>query len=184
MSRQGTPCWYELTTPDLNGAQTFYSAVIGWTVADCGMPGMDYRLATADAAMVAGMRVPDDPGMPPYWTIYFTVPNCDTAANAAMADGATVFMEPFDIPGIGRFAIVADPQGAVFCILTIDGPREAYDKAAPWPRQLARIDDHRPQGGFRLLFRLFGWKAAPAWIWAPMGSYDLFSATQAPTSAA
>lgn len=175
MSRQGTPVWYELTTPDLNAAQTFYQKVIGWSVGDSGMPGMDYRIAKADAAMVAGMMLPPAPGIPPNWTIYFAVDDCDAATRAASADGATVFMEPTDIPSVGRFAALADPQGAAFCIMTMDGPSEAYDSRTNGHANWNELMSTDPKAALAFYGRLFGWKASTAIDMGPMGTYQMFS---------
>ena len=77
---EGIPCWYELGTSDLTAASAFYADVLGWTIADAGMPGMDYRLGTAtDGGTVSGMMALEggDAAPPPYWMIYFTTEDCD-----------------------------------------------------------------------------------------------------------
>ena len=68
----GLPCWYELASADCDRAQAFYSAVLGWTWADSGMPCMTYMIGKADNAMVAGV-MPAMPGQPVAWSIYFAV---------------------------------------------------------------------------------------------------------------
>lgn len=175
MSHQGTPVWYELTTPDLSAAQTFYQKVIGWSVGDSGMPGMDYRIAKVGEAMVAGMMLPPAPGIPPNWTIYFAVDDCDAATRAAKTDGAKVFMEPTDIPGVGRFAALADPQGAAFCIMTMDGPSEAYHNRKNGHANWNELMSSDPKAALGFYGRLFGWKASTAMDMGPMGTYQLFS---------
>jgi predicted enzyme related to lactoylglutathione lyase len=175
MTRNGTPVWYELTTPDLNAAQTFYQTVIGWTVGDSGMPGMDYRIAKASDAMIAGMMLPPAPGIPPNWTIYFAVDDCDAATRAAKADGATVHVEPTDIPGVGRFAALADPQGAVFCIMQMDGPSQAFDQKKNGHGNWNELMSTDPKAALAFYGKLFGWKATQAIDMGPMGTYQLFA---------
>ncbi len=74
----GAPCWYELTTGDLEAAQTFYANLLGWSWANAGMEGFDYRLASIGGAMVAGASMGAGPGMPPAWLTYFAVTDCDS----------------------------------------------------------------------------------------------------------
>jgi len=173
---QGTPCWYELTTTNLDGAQAFYSAVFGWAIADAGMPGMDYRLATAGSDMVAGMWVPDMPGMPTFWMLYFTVSNCDAAAEAIAKAGGAVHKEPADIPGTGRFAVVADPQGASFGILQpLDGNGNAFDQKQNGHGNWHELMTADPKAAMAFYGAQFGWKASTSMDMGEMGSYDLFN---------
>ena len=116
MSDHGLPCWYELTSTDLKASSKFYGQVCGWTFANAGMPGFDYTLARSGEDMVAGFFEPEAT-MPCFWMVYFVVDDCDSAATKVTALGGTVHAQPADIPGTGRFAIVADPQGAVFGML-------------------------------------------------------------------
>lgn len=120
----GNPCWYELATSagSLASAGDFYGAILGWTVSDSGMDGFDYHLAKTDDDMVAGLMVmpPDVAEMPPFWLIYFAVDDVDGFVTDAVAAGARVHRDPSDIPGTGRIAILADPQGAAYGILQPD----------------------------------------------------------------
>jgi predicted enzyme related to lactoylglutathione lyase len=89
---EGIPCWYELGTSDLTAASAFYADVLGWTIADAGMPGMDYRLGTAtDGGMVSGMMALEggQAAPPPYWLIYFTTEDCDARVAAITEAGGT-----------------------------------------------------------------------------------------------
>jgi uncharacterized protein len=62
------------------------------------------------------MALPQDAQAPPHWLAYFAVADCDAAASRAVSLGAMTYMPPTDIPGTGRFAVFADPQGAMFAI--------------------------------------------------------------------
>jgi uncharacterized protein len=116
MSFHGLPCWYELASLDLDGAQSFYAGLLDWVWQDAGMPGMTYMLAKRDSAMVAGL-FSAEMGRAPSWLTYFAVDSADQSAELAASLGAAVLMPATDIPGTGRFALIADPQGAVFGVL-------------------------------------------------------------------
>ncbi|WP_410218143.1 VOC family protein [Paracoccus sp. (in: a-proteobacteria)] len=114
----GKPGWFELTTSagQLKAAGAFYSRVLGWQIADAGMEGFTYHLAAHGTDRVAGlMETADD--LPPYWLVYFDVDDIDDALSRIHASGGQVHHGPDQIPGTGRFAVAADPQGAVFGLL-------------------------------------------------------------------
>ena len=125
--------WHELMTPDPKAAEIFYSKVIGWTAADAGMPDGDYTLFSAGQAPVAGlMAVPPlaaANGAPAGWRGFIAVPNTDDAAAKLTAAGGTVHYGPEDIPKVGRFASVTDPQGAPFLLFT-PSPRQRQPQPA------------------------------------------------------
>src|SRR5262245_49835919 len=112
--------WYELMTTDATAAEDFYRKVVGWKLQASGQPGMDYTLLLAGEVPSAGlMRLPQeacDAGARPGWVGYVGVGDVDAYAARVTAAGGTVHVPPTDIPNIGRFAMVADPQGAVFSL--------------------------------------------------------------------
>lgn len=117
----GTPIWFEYLAGDLDAATRFYADVVGWTVADGGMgevSGMTYLVATApDGDAVAGMMAHPDPGASPTWLVYFGVEDVDAAVQAMTGAGAAVQMPPTTMEGVGRMAMLADPQGAPFYVM-------------------------------------------------------------------
>ena len=185
MDFQGNPCWYELATNDLNGAEGFYRDILDWKIADSGMPGFDYRLANVGDAMVAGlMTLPAEVSdMPPGWMIYFAVNDCDRFCQEAAARGATIYREPADIPGTGRFAILADPQGAAFAILQPNMTPEdraraeagegAFDQRKAGHANWNELMTPDPEAGFAFYARLFGWTKGRAMDMGEMGTYQL-----------
>lgn len=184
MSDHGRFIWYELITPDMAGAQRFYGDLVGWTSQDLPpMPGAEpYSLQNAGGVAVAGMMNLGEPmraeGMPPNWTGYVCVDDCDAAAAKANALGGAVRREPMDIPGIGRFAILADPAGAVFAIMK-PVPRENPPPQAA-PGALGHVSWRElygapPETGFDFYAQLFGWTKDEAHDLGPMGKYQLFS---------
>jgi hypothetical protein len=113
MAENGRFVWRELMTTDVEAAKSFYGEVFGWKCKASEMPNMTYYLfETATGKQVAGMMKVPMPGIPPHWLGYVSVDDVDAAAERAKAAGGKVFMEPTDIPKVGRFAVVADAQGA------------------------------------------------------------------------
>ena len=118
-NRQGTPIWYELVSPDADATQRFYGAVLGWRFERMpGDPQMDYRIASAGETGIAGlMQQPEGHEMPLRWLVYFGVEDVDASVRQAVQAGAAVHVPPTDIPDVGRFAFLADPQGALFYVM-------------------------------------------------------------------
>ena len=176
-SVQGTPCWYELTTPDLAGAQAFYSGLLGWSLADAGMADFTYMLAKSDTDMVAGMMAPPAEDMPTFWLLYFAVEDCDADAEAIAAAGGTVHKAPADIPGTGRFAIVADPQGGVFGLLQPlpPGDGHAFDQQKAGHGNWHELMTTDPKAAMAFYGTRFGWTPSSSMAMGELGSYDLFN---------
>ena len=117
--------WTELVTADPAGAAKFYATVVGWTVEEMEMagapPGSEpYRVCMNGEEMVCGImaRPPEMGDAPDMWTSYIGVADVDAAAKRAEAAGGRVLNGPFDIPNIGRIAMIADPTGATVGIMT------------------------------------------------------------------
>ncbi|HEX4078143.1 MAG TPA: VOC family protein [Rhizomicrobium sp.] len=157
---------------------------LGWGVQDAGMPG--YELFTVDGRGVAGlMPIPDEVramGVPPCWTGYVAVDDVDATAGRIVAEGGKLHRGPVEIPGAIRFAVVADPQGAVFIVaksLMQDAPPELPmgTPGTPGWRELYAADW---QSAFAFYGKLFGWTKAEAHDMGPMGIYQLFATGGAP----
>lgn len=120
--KHGSRGWVELTTKDTKAAGKFYQALFGWGVEVMPMGESSYTLFKAGQTSVGGMMdmPPNCSEMPPCWTIYFNVDDCDAAAAKVTETGGKVIMEPQDIPDVGRFAIVTDPQGVGFAIIKMN----------------------------------------------------------------
>ena len=125
-SPHGTPIWYELMTPDPDGAKQFYDDVVGWSIEAQASGDMDYRMIAAPGGLVGGVfRLTEDmraQGATPKWVPYFAVTDVDAAVVVAKGLGAHVFVPPTDIASVGRFALIADPQGALFYLMRGSGP--------------------------------------------------------------
>ena len=180
MTTQGAFVWYDLMTSDMAAAESFYGEVVGWQAKDSGMPGHAYTLFLSGERTAAGlMTLPQDArdmAVPPCWTGYVAVSDVDAAAAAMQADGGTVHKGPEDIPGVGRFAVVADPQGAVLCIFKgqgamTDAPPEGSPGGIGW-RELMTSD---LDAGFAFYAKHFGWTKADAMDMGEMGVYQTFA---------
>jgi predicted enzyme related to lactoylglutathione lyase len=114
----GTVCWFELDTRDTAQAEAFYTALFGWGVKHS-MEG--YTEFTVGGESIAGMMAitPDMGAVPPHWLPYFLVQNCDGSVAKAAGLGAIVIVPGMDVPGVGRFAVLQDPQGAVSAIISM-----------------------------------------------------------------
>ncbi|UVJ39076.1 VOC family protein [Arthrobacter sp. CJ23] len=115
--KQGTPCWVDLSSTDIEVSKNFYSGLFGWELdsMDAGQ-GMTYYMAKLQGRYVAGLmqQLPDAPaGMPSYWANYIAVDSVDEAAERAAAAGGTIVFPPDTVPnGGGRLFFAADPTGA------------------------------------------------------------------------
>jgi uncharacterized protein len=116
VNEPGTLNWNELITSDQD-VFAFYTAVTGLTAAveDMG-DGQPYAVFKAGEAPVGGSTLPQAPGVPNHWHVYFGTDDADAAAARAAETGGTVIVPPFDTP-VGRIAVLSDPQGAVFSVI-------------------------------------------------------------------
>ena len=122
----GAFSWNELMTPDPEAAIAFYAALLGWRTQTMPMPGGDYHVVKVGDVSVGGvMAIPSEPkagSMPPSWSSYETVADVDATAHKAIELGGKVVRGPQDIPGVGRMAVIADPQGAALNVISYSQP--------------------------------------------------------------
>ena len=174
--------WYELMTTDAKAAQDFYSKVVGWKPQDAAQPGMDYTLLLAGEVPMAGlMTLPKeacDAGAKPAWIGYVGVNDVDAYAGRVTKAGGAVHVPPTDIPNIGRFAMVADPQGAVFSLFKplSDMPPPPADPATPGTIGWHELMAANGEKAFAFYAELFGWTKDEAIDMGAMGRYQLFAA--------
>jgi predicted enzyme related to lactoylglutathione lyase len=121
MWSHGSFYWNELMARDVEQAKKFYGSTIGWTFDAMPMPDGTYWVAKMDDEPVAGifaMTGPDFDGVPENWLAYLAVDDVDAVLKAAKAAGAKVMREPFDVPTVGRIAIIQAPGGATIAWIT------------------------------------------------------------------
>ena len=142
----GSFIWYELMTTDPDGAKAFYDAVVGWNIdggSTSSPPGMDYRMICRSGGGLTGGMLRLTPemqaeGAHPCWIGYLLVADVDVSLSAIVADGGKALMQPVDLLDTGRFAMVIDPQGAPFYLMTPTPPSErarevsnSYNRTTP-----------------------------------------------------
>jgi len=177
--KHGAFVWYELMTTDTKAAEAFYDDVVGWTSVDSGMPDANYTLFKTNDLRVAGlMTMPESAltmNIPPAWLGYVGVDDVDAAAKKLAKLGGTVHRQPEDIPGVGRFAVVADPHGAVFALFKGDGEMPDIKQMDP-----GSIGWHELMAGdlatdLPFYQEMFGWKKDEGIDMGDMGTYQLFA---------
>jgi uncharacterized protein len=118
--QHGAFSWCEPMTTDVDAAKTFYTKLFGWDSEAMSMPGMTYTVVKAGGKGIGGiMTIPKEAqGTPPMWCTYVTVDDVDLTARTAEQLGARILVQPTDIPTVGRFCVIQDPQGAVINAIT------------------------------------------------------------------
>ena len=174
--------WYELMTSDDQAAAAFYSQVVGWQTADAGMPDMRYTLLSAGGAAIAGlMTLPQaacDAGARPGWVGYIGVADVDVMAQRLQQAGGQVHRPPEDIPGVGRFAVVADPHGASFDLFRGNEAEQPPQPPMGTPGTVGWAELSAGDLGSAWTFysSLFGWTREEDMDMGEMGVYRLFAA--------
>lgn len=179
-SPHGSFIWYELMTTDTGAAGRFYADVVGWTVGDFDGDVSGYRIFSAGEAGVTGMMaLPADAaqsGMRPGWLGYIGVDNVDAAVASITAAGGAVRTPARDLPGVGRMAMVADPQGVAFDVMrgvselsstSFDADPNAIGRCG-W-NELATAD---PKLALDFYIGQFAWTKGDAMKMGEMGDYQ------------
>jgi len=168
-------------TTDPAAAEAFYKKVVGWDTTPFGPVGSYTVLNNSTGAGVGGvMGIPAEAkGMPPNWMIYVGTPDVDATAKRVTELGGRVHKQPSDIPGVGRFAVVEDPTGAVFNIFT---PKPATGSTPParGPRPVVgdfswfELYTPNPDGAWQFYETMFEWEKTSAMDMGEMGTYQMF----------
>lgn len=176
--------WYELMTTDTDAAAEFYGSVVGWTTASMDMGGSIYtifNIAGTESGIGGMMAIPPELkaiDMPPNWTGYVYVDDVDATARQAADLGGSVRRPPSDIPTIGRFAVVADPQGAVIILfkpLPRDNAPPELDPSTPGLCGWRELYAGEWQSAFDFYTKVFGWTKHHAMDMGEMGTYQIFA---------
>lgn len=174
---RGRFVWHELMTTEPDAAQGFYASTVGWGTMTWDQDP-SYRLLTMQGIPMAGlMRLPDEArasGAPPHWLTYVSVPDVDAAVSRATGLGASVYVLPQDVPTVGRFAVLADPQGAVFAVF-----RPAQSGGGSEETSLGDFSWHELattnwQAAWEFYAALFGWEFDSSFDMGPSGTYWMF----------
>ena len=178
-NRLGRFVWHELLTNDVAAALAFYTKVVGWKTQDFeGNPS--YKLLVGSRGPSAGvMEMPEEArsmGARPNWTTYIGTPDVDATSNRVEELGGRILRAPADIPSVGRFSIVQDPQGATFALFTSPPNSPEMPGGPPalgeysW-HELATTD---LDAGWAFYAELFGWVKMDSMPMGDMGVYQMF----------
>jgi predicted enzyme related to lactoylglutathione lyase len=174
---RGRFVWHELMTTDVKSAADFYAKVIGWKAKPWAQDS-SYTTFTVKKSAVAGLMIlPEDAktmGTPPNWLTYIGTADVDSTAREAVALGGKILKEATDIATVGRFAVLQDPQGAVFALFTPTqaAPPDSATGAGDFSwHELATTDG---PAAFSFYQRLFGWQATGEMDMGPQGKYQMF----------
>ena len=116
----GAFSWTELTTTDPKAARAFYGKLLDWQFQDMDMGKSMYTVINVGGQGIGGITAvpPNAKGMPPTWGSYITVNDVDAVVARVAGLGGKVLLAPMDIPTVGRFATIMDPQGATISLIT------------------------------------------------------------------
>jgi predicted enzyme related to lactoylglutathione lyase len=174
----GTPIWYELITADPDTAKAFYDDAVGWTIEPRPAGEMDYRMITTPGGDNAGgvMRLDDQMkagGAKPGWKFYIGVDDVDATVEKAKAAGGGVIMPPWTIEGVGRMALIHDPQGIAFYVMRGASPEDsnAFDRTGLGKCNWNELTTDDQQGALDFYAAVFGWSYPDRMPMGPMGDY-------------
>jgi len=183
----GSFIWYELITPDPDGAKAFYDAVVGWTIGEASPEFNGYRMiGRSDGGSAGGVLPLTDEmrqhGARPTWLGYIGVDDVDEAVAAIEKAGGKALMPAFDIPDIGRIALVADPQGVPFYVMKPTPPAGNEDKVSDVfsPDQPGRVSWNElatrdPKAALDFYVSKFGWTKGDVMPMGDMGDYQFIT---------
>lgn len=174
--------WYELMTTDCDAAEAFYRTVMGWSAREGGVvPGRRYTIVSAGGAPVGGLMPLSETGCATVpgavWSGYVGVENVDASVAQVREAGGKSLRDAEDIPEVGRFAVVADPYGAVFLLFQPARDEAPPQAAADAPGHVGWRELHTDDGEGAIAFyaSLFGWTKGDAIDMGGHGVYQIFS---------
>jgi uncharacterized protein len=180
MNKHGDFIWYELMTPDPDASTAFYGDVVGWTVERSANSAIEYHEIRASEGHVGGLlrltSEMQESGARPAWIGYIAVEDVDAATESVRHGGGHIYVPPSDIPGVGRFAMLADPQGAPFYVMRGSSDQASHAFAAERPmlghcawNELTTSD---PEAAKTFYGTRFGWVKDGELEMGPLGKYE------------
>ncbi len=174
-ANRGLFVWYEHLTRDVQAAIAFYSGVVGWKTQTFAEGAGDYVLWVGSQGPLGGvMKLPEELRAPPHWMAYVEVDDVDGTAALAKSLGGALSKEPTDIPTVGRFAVLADPQGVPISIFRPDAAMTLHDPAKEGEFCWNELMTSDSAAAFRFHSELFGWRIVEEMDMGPMGTYRVF----------
>jgi hypothetical protein len=175
MTNTGRFVWYELLTSDPKGAMEFYSDVVGWKTQP--YETGDYTMWVGGQGPLGGVTLLPEAakqmGAPPYWQANVQVANVDETVAKVKELGGKVYVTE-DIPKVGRFAVISDPQGAVISVFTPASDMPAHDIAKPGEFSWHELYTTDHEAAFAFYHQIAGWERLGEFDMGPMGKYLLW----------
>ena len=176
---RGRFIWYELLTSDPGAAMDFYKQIIGWGTQAFDGAGVPYNTWMVGETPIGGvMQLPEEAvaeGARPHWLPYVAVPDVDQSVARATELGANTYVQPTDIAEIGRFAVMGDPQGAIFAVYKPLGDTPAHDsppKQGEFSWHELMTTDY--EAAFSFYSDLFGWEKTENFDMGEAGIYQMY----------
>ena len=157
----GVPCWVDTSQPDPEAAVDFYRGLFGWEFENVMPPGSEgkYFIARLHGGTVAAVgSIPESAPPQATWDTYISVDSADETASRVRDAGGGVMKEPFDVMGIGRMAVVADPEGATFCVWQAMGFTGAEVVNEPGSVNFNDLNTRDVEGAKSFYGSVFGWE--------------------------
>lgn len=172
----GRLVWYELLTSDPKAAVAFYTEVVGWKTQPFG-EGSDYTMWVGSQGPLGGVtKMPEQAkamSAPPYWQANVMVQNLDeSVAKVKQLGGKVYHVEA--VPTVGRFAVIADPQGAVLAIFQPEGEMAPHDITKDGEFSWNELSTTDYEAGFAFYNQVVGWQKLGEFSMGPMGTYLLW----------
>ncbi len=168
--------WHELLTTDPKAAVAFYGEVVGWKTQ--AWENGQYTMWVGSQGPLGGtMDLPEPArkmGAPPHWTSNVAVKDVDATVAQARERGGRVYVEPNDIPNVGRFAVIADPQGASISVFKPAQAMDLHDATKPGEFCWGELATTDHEAAFRFYSELFGWKKLGDFDMGPRGKYLIY----------
>lgn len=157
----GTPCWIDLSAPDVPAAAEFYGSLFGWTYLDTGAEFGNYHIARVNGRAPAAIGPQFEEGQPAAWTLYLASDDVDATAKLIADNGGNLLMEPGDVGAKGRMLIASDPTGAVFGVWQAGETTglQVFNEPGALAWEDARLTD--AEAGRRFYASVFGYTYGP-----------------------
>lgn len=180
--------WYELMSPDPEASKAFYDAVVGWDIGPAVQEFNGYRMINRGDGKAAGGVLPltdemKQHGARPTWLGYIHVADMDQSVASIEQSGGKTYIAPFDIPNVGRVAMVADPSGAPFYIMKPIPPAndpnaqsDVFSVDQPQHIRWNELSSDDQDGAIDFYSRHFGWVQDGAFAMGEMGDYKFIFA--------
>jgi uncharacterized protein len=172
---RGRFVWYDLMTTEPSKAVEFYTKLAGWGTTEWEGP-TKYTMWTNSSVPLGGvMQMPNGASGPPHWLAYISSPDIDATVKQATDLGAKSLIPPTDIPTVGRYAVLHDPQGAAFAVFTGSSQTPGHD-SEPQIGEFSwhELATHDQPAAFRFYEKLFGWEKTSAMDMGPAGVYQMY----------